>query len=201
MIDTSLKTKIIVVCGSSGSGKSSWVKQQIRKDKRIVIWDPDDEYGEITANRCTTIQQMTALMRDAGDKKPLAVRLVANGDYFNLWAAAVFRFGNCTAVAEEIADVTTPSKAPAGWGQLVRRGRKRGIAIYAVTQRPAESDKTALGNASELHVGMLNRAKDRAYMAAELDVPETDITQLGELEYLHRDHRQKTIKKGKLTFK
>jgi len=199
-VDVTKKAKIIVVCGSSGSGKSAWVKQQIKKEKRIVIWDTDDEYGTITNNRVTTIPEMTALMRQAGSKKPMVIRLVSQNQYFNLWAAAVFSFGNCVAVAEELADVTSPSKAPAGWGQLVRRGRKRGIEIYAVTQRPSESDKTAMGNASAIHCGMLNRANDRKYMAAELDVTETDISQLGELEYLHRDHKTKAITKGKLKF-
>jgi hypothetical protein len=200
-VDVTKKAKITIVCGSSGSGKSGWVKKQIKGKKRVVIWDADDEYGSITKLRCTTIPEMTALMRKAGSDKPLCVRLVSQGtDFFNLWSAAVFSFGNCIAVAEETADVTTPSKAPAGWGQLIRRGRKRGIEIFAVTQRPAESDKTAIGNASEIHCGMLNRANDRAYMARELDVTEEAINQLGELEYLHRDHKKKSIVKGKLTF-
>jgi len=199
-VDVTRKAEIITVCGSSGSGKSAWVKQQIAKDKRVIIWDTDDEYQSITNNRAATIPELTALMRQAGDKKPMCIRLVCDGAYFNLWSAAVFAFGNCTAVAEELADVTTPSKAPAGWGQLVRRGRKRGIKIFAVTQRPSESDKTTIGNASAIHCGMLNRSADRKYMAAELDITEQELSALGELEYLHREHKTKTLTKGKLKF-
>lgn len=214
MVDVSLNALIVAVTGSSGSGKSAWVKQQIAKKKRAVIWDPDNEYGDFTSHVVSRIQDLTAAMRQAGAKGNLKIRFVhprippSDKDarkriegYFNLWAAATFTFGHCVAVAEEISDVTSPGKAPPGWGQLVRRGRKHGIEIYGLTQRPSESDKTILGNASDLHCGMMNRAKDRKYMAEELDIPQVDIDNLQELEYWHRCHRKKTIVKGKLKFK
>jgi hypothetical protein len=113
---------------------------------------------------------------------------------------AAFSWGNCTAVAEETADVTTPAKAPVGWGTLVRRGRKRGISIIGVTQRPAESDKTIIGNATKIHCGMLKRPQDRKYMALEMDVPLQVVNELKPLEWLEVVAGIEGHKKGKLRF-
>src|SRR3569623_2110456 len=112
-VDVTRAASIIVVCGSSGSGKSAWVKQRIAKARRVLVWDVDDEYEGF--------ERITA---------PAALI-----EAFDLWARAAFAWGNCTAVAEELAGVTTPGKAPPGWHQLVSRGRKRGIEVIGETQR------------------------------------------------------------------
>ncbi|MGC3976451.1 MAG: hypothetical protein QM771_19020 [Nitrospira sp.] len=60
-------------------------------------------------------------------------------DDFNFWCEAIYYAGRYVepldAIAEELADVSTPGKAPLHWGILVRRGLKRGITIYAISQR------------------------------------------------------------------
>lgn len=195
-VDVTRAARIVVVCGSSGSGKSAWVKQQTRTDPRLIVWDPDDEYEGI--RRITGRRALVATLQKATG--PARLRYVGPLSDFDYWARCAFAWGNCTAVAEETADVTTPAKAPEGWGMLVRRGRKRGIAIYGVTQRPAESDKTIVGNATLIHVGRLARSQDRAYMAAELDAPRQRLDALQPLEWLERDMATGQITAGKLKF-
>jgi hypothetical protein len=63
--------------------------------------------------------------------------------------------------AEEIAYVTSHSKAPPWWGKVIRKGRASGLApIFVLRQRLAESDKTALGNATIISYGCLSCAAD-----------------------------------------
>ncbi len=196
-IDATRTACIELFCGSSGSGKSYKVKSKIAKAKRLVIFDPDDEYGEL-ANivTVTTAQSLLSKLKQF-PKGSLRIRYVANGEAaFNVWSKAVFAWGNCVAVAEEIAGVTSPGKAPAGWHTLVSRGRKRGITLYAVTQRPSESDKTILGNLSSIWVGRMSRSKDRKYMASELDVHVNDLTELKALDYLERDMLSNVVIRG-----
>jgi hypothetical protein len=48
MADGSRNTaKIIAVMGASGSGKSAWIKQQLRAGNpaRLLVWDPQEEFG------------------------------------------------------------------------------------------------------------------------------------------------------------
>jgi hypothetical protein len=196
-IDTTRQAQIELFCGSSGSGKSYKVKSKIKNASRLVIFDPDDEYTEIKGVQTVRTAQTLISLVQRNPKGALKVRYVANGDAaFNVWAKAVFAWGNCVCVAEEIAGVTSPGKAPTGWHTLVSRGRKRGITIYAVTQRPSESDKTILGNISRIWVGRMARDKDRKYMAAELDVNKDDITELQALDYLERDMLTNTVVRG-----
>lgn len=193
------------VVGSAGSGKTGWLKQQIAGASRLLVWDIEGQYTERTRTIRTRAELVRAIQKDGRySYQPATLQ------DFDFWARCAFVFcrigaeaGQKTAiVAEELADVTSPGKAPDGWGMLVRRCRKYGGDVYGITQRPAESDKTLFGNAMVLHVCGMQRANDRAYMARELDVPVADIAGLdrSRLEYLHKDMRSGKIERGRLTF-
>lgn len=184
-VDTSLDADIGVVCGSSGSGKSVVIKKALVKAKRAIVWDIDDEYtGPKGVPGMQRVTNMRELVTKLAKSKAGKFAYVGKVTEFESWCRAVFAWGVCTAVAEELAGVTSPGKAPPGWHTLVSRGRKRGIALIAVTQRPAESDKTIMGNASFMRVGRLARAQDRKYMASEIDVPESLLSGLKNREYI-----------------
>ncbi|MEW8027427.1 MAG: hypothetical protein AB2766_12645 [Candidatus Thiodiazotropha endolucinida] len=189
---------IVEVCGGAGSGKSAWVKRQIENERRVLIWDVNDEYqGVRVTNRRDLINAVK------GNKtKTFRIRYVppeVTQDEFSFWCDVAFIAGNLAAVAEETADVTSPGKAPPGWGKLVRRSRHQRVKVYGITQRPAESDKTIIGNATLIHCCMLKRAQDRVYMAKEMGVSFEEVNQLKPLEWIEvSDSGQKT--KGKLTF-
>lgn len=196
-VDASRAVSITVVCGASGSGKSAWVKQRIKKDRRkTLIWDIDDEYAEAGFVRCTSAVEFLTLAQ----RQKARVCYVAPRERFEFFCDVVFGVGDCIAVAEELAGVTTPGKAPPGWHRLVSRGRKRGIEIIGVTQRPSESDKTIMGNASLFHVCMMARAQDRAYMAREMDVQQDILNGLAPLEWVEKRRGVAGIERGKMRF-
>jgi len=198
-VDVTLKADITVVCGSSGSGKSAWVKKQIKVKPRVIVWDVDEEYtNEKGFEAVTSKRDLLRLVKSR--KKGRFAYVPKNLGEFDFWCKVAFAWGNCTAIAEETADVTTPAKAPEGWGVLVRRGRKRGISIIGVSQRPAESDKTIIGNASLIHCGMLKRPQDRKYMALEMDVDKSVLDSLKPLEWVEIKAGVQGHKKGKLRF-
>jgi len=103
-------------------------------------------------------------------------------------------------VVEELADVTSPGKAPQGWGEIVRKGRHYSGSIYGLTQRPTESDKTLAGNADVIHCGRLSFPRDRKTLAEYLDVPVDHITELQSLHWIERDMRTRELRTGVLTF-
>jgi hypothetical protein len=123
---------------------------------------------------------------------------------FDFFAEGAFWFGRqcggCTVVAEEIANVTSPGKAAAGWHRLISQGLEFGIDIHAITQRPAESDKTCIGNCSVLRTFPMRRANDRRYIAAELDVHVDTVNDLKEAHYLSRDMKTGALREGRLSF-
>lgn len=175
--------KIYVIAGASRSGKTAWTKRSTQKSRRICAWDPEDQWAQLPGwRRVTTKAELLAALRTPG---PLKVAYVAGGDLkaqFDFWAGAVMYAGRYVApldaIAEELADVTTPSKAPGNWGILLRRGLKRGINIYCLSQRWSEADKTAVGNASVFVLFRMSSGDDVRYMARKTRIPEADINAL-----------------------
>ncbi|MCE7642028.1 helicase HerA domain-containing protein [Vibrio fluvialis] len=199
-IDTKRACEHEAVFGASGSGKSYYVKQIVKGWKRALIWDPDDEYGEAPGVQLArSPSQVLELMK----RKAVRIRYVpATIDRkllekcFDFISLAAFIWGNCLYVGEEIADVTTPSKAAGGWGVVLRRGRKRGVKVVGVSQRPAECDKTLFTQARHIRTGRLDGEGDMQRLATTLRVPLAWVQQLGPLEFLTVDRTTGQLKAG-----
>lgn len=209
--------KLIISVGSSRSGKSYWVQEQIKAAPRVLVWDVKDEYARPF---CKTKQQpdRTKIKRGWVITRTKAELLKAlksnNGKFkichsvkgadlkgeFDYWARCAYTFGmrfEMDIVAEELSDVTSPGKAPPGWGMVCRKILGYGCNVWAITQRPAESDKTAIGNNSMIHCGRLSRAKDRKYMADEMDINQADINVLKPREWVEK-YASGEFKKGRI---
>ncbi|WP_428398416.1 hypothetical protein [Marinobacter salarius] len=200
-IDTTLSAAIQVVCGSSGSGKSVTIKKRLMKEKRLLIWDIDDEYtGDVGIPGCQRITSMAELAAKVKKAKAGKFAYVGPKSDFERWCRVAFAWGYCAVVAEETAGVTTPQKAPDAWHTLISRGRKRGIKpLVGVTQRPSESDKTIMGNATSIQCGRMTRFQDRKYMANEMDLPVEYLSRLGKKEYIRLDPETKEYFHGLIT--
>jgi hypothetical protein len=196
--------RLTVVSGASRCGKSTHVARLVRAARRVVAWDPEAQWCEQPGFRkVTTRKELLAAIQTAGHMK---LAYVAGGDLkaeFDFCCWAVMYAGRYIApldfIAEELADVTTPSKAPGNWGILVRRGLKRGINIYAISQRWSEADKTAIGNASE-YICFMSRPRDLDYVSRNTGVPLEDLAGLKPFEFIQFDPVSKQRDKKKLRF-
>ena len=127
---------ITAIVGSSGSGKTAWLKQQIATSSRLLGWGIEGQYTEKT-KAVYTKEQLVKAIQELHVRISYQPKQLADFDY---WARCAFAFVRLGAenglmtdiVAEELADVTSPAKAPEGWGMLVRRGRKYGANIYRI---------------------------------------------------------------------
>lgn len=181
-----LPNRHTVVAGRSGSRKTTWVKRQVKNARRLIVWDPHEDYP---VARYTSLAAFIRAIRQPG---PLQAGLTVDATpaAFERWCRAVRLVLSAdqptVVVAEEIAEVTSPSKASPEWGKLARGSRKFGATLYAVTQRPQESDKTIYTQAETLWVGRVAQ-KDRAYLAKELEVEKDRLDQLKKGEYLYKE--------------
>lgn len=191
------RPNITLVCGGSGSGKTAWLVRQIKRERRVLVWDMKGEYARDHGFEAVdTLPALIARLRAARVAR-IAFRSIRPAE-FDAFCRAAYAWGSCVVIAEELADVTTPGKAPLGWGMVVRRGRDRALIVYGVTQRPAESDKTILGNVTRIHCCMLPFARDREYMARQLDIAQARIDAMQPLDWIEREGM--TIRSGKLKF-
>lgn len=197
-----------LVCGSRGSGKSGWTIQRCEPAERLLVWDSVGEWSRLGLVR--PVRSLTELHRlittDLAHPGPFRYGYTGpvNAKTFNTFCKLAFVWMKAAPdgvlVVEELADVTTPGKAPEGWGEIVRKGRHYGGSIFGLTQRPAESDKTLAGNADVIHCGRLSFPTDRKTLAEYLDVPVKMITALPSLHYIERDMRTRELSTGVLSF-
>lgn len=196
--------RLVIVSGASRCGKSTQVARELRTANRVVAWDPEDQWSQLKGYRKITNRKiLLEAIQTSGHMRIAYVPTGTLQEEFDFLCRAVMyagRFiGPLVYVAEELADVTTPSKAPGNWGILVRRGLKRGITIYAISQRWAEADKTAMGNASE-YVVFASRANDINYISRRTGIPEPEIAALVAFEFIRFDPVTKHKEKKKLRF-
>lgn len=198
--------KLYVIAGASRSGKTAYTLQQTKNDRRVLAWDPEDQFSQAAGFiRVTSPKALLQAVESvgAGDGRVAYVASANLKDNFNLFAGVAFyffkKYGGGTVIAEELADVTTTAKAPDKWGILLRRGLKRGINIYAISQRWAEADKTAIGNASEFVCFRMN-GEDIPYMSRKTRIPVDELETLKTLEYIRFEPATQTRIRKKVRF-
>lgn len=197
--------RLYVISGASRSGKTAWTRKATAKARRVFAWDPEDQWSALQGfHKITTRKMLIAYMAKPG---PLKIAYVAGGDLkteFDFFCGCAMYAGRYVegleVIAEELADVTTPSKAPGKWGILLRRGLKRGITIRAISQRWSEADKTAVGNATDFVFFRMSSGDDVRYLSRKTKIDEAEINSLVPLQYVHMDALNGNILRGKLKF-
>jgi hypothetical protein len=200
--DQSNSADVIAVIGATGSGKGVFIKNyELKKsERRLLIWDYMREYGAFTDLQTPKLQ---SALQSLGGKQ---FRTAFHPDFedklrakqFDLFCKAAVHVGQLRLVVEELAFVTSPSFAPAGWKMVSSVGRHRGLRVIGASQRPAQVDKAFWSNCTEIHCGFLNYDDDQKTMARALGVALTDIQGLKPLEYIHKNVRTKEIKFGRV---
>lgn len=153
----------------------------------MIAWDPHDQWSQLPGwKRFGSLSDLHHSMQTSG-KARLAYVVGADDiqkrfDQFCQVALQWGRvFGPCSVIAEELADVSSSGKAPGGWGALLRGALKLNMDIYAISQRWAEADKTALNNASEI-VCFAMMPMDQAYMAKRTGIDAAELAALRKSE-------------------
>jgi DNA helicase HerA-like ATPase len=192
---------IVAVMGASGSGKSLYIKGELRRTRprRLIVWDALGEYGEF-GTPAATLGEVLAAAKAATFRRifrPSADPEQARKQ-FDVLCRIVFAAGDTTLVAEELAFVTSPSYAPPGWSECTLKGRHRALKIYGASQRPASIDKHFFGNATEIRTGRLNFARDVKTLADVLQVPAASVQSLQPLDYISRNMANGKISTGRL---
>lgn len=200
-----LDAKIWAVIGASGTGKGLWIKQQLKalNPARLVIFDVMDEYADFAKPAATTEAVRKSMI--AAGAGPLRVRYAPKGAdtkqlrrEFEALSSLVYAWRNCTYVAEELANVTTPSWAPAAWRKMTTSGRHQAVHIIGVTQSPAFVDKAFLGNATLIHCCALRQQPHRVAVATALDIEVGQVAGLQRFEWIERDFNTGALQLGRV---
>ncbi len=196
-----------LVASTTGGGKSSWVKRHplVKGADVLLIWDVDEEYRtNHIRSRVAWIRALKAGMK-SGKRVNLGLSLDATRENFEFFCRSVMAVADgqrpVVVIAEEIADVVPVGKASPEWGVLLRRGRKYAVTVFAVTQRPAECDKTAYSQTPFKWVGILANEADRKRYSQLIGVSQDDLMKMQPLEYYLKGPGPDSAKKGKVRFR
>ena len=179
-VDVTQAADIRAVMGATGTGKSHYVKPELEKAKRALVWDMEDEYTDIPAVK---LAELPAALHRAG-KGAVKLRFVPSTDEtkrkaeFDIFCRIAMAVGHLVIIAEELRFVTEPSRSPSGWAGINLRGRKRGLKVIGTSQRPASIDKDFLSNATFIRCGALGFPPDRSAVAAVMGIDPALIEQL-----------------------
>lgn len=191
--DPSLPNRHRLHVGTSGSGKSSRIRELLRAEKppRVVAWDPDEDFDLPRYESVAGFARALKAAHASGKRYRLALTTGAGPKAFAAWCDAVWAVRDpgrpLVAIVDELAAVVrSAGKAAPAWARLTSRGRKYGLIIWCGTQRPQEIDKTLYSNVGCLWSGRLKTARDRKLVAEEMDVSAEALAALGPLEYLER---------------
>jgi hypothetical protein len=177
----------------------------VAKHDRVVVYDPQLDWAAKGFSGCNSLSALARVLLDKA-AQPLKFTFAGRvrdpalfGDFCRL-VGAWARLEPATIVVEELAWSTSPGKAPAGWHELVTGALKYGVNLVSITQRPQESDKTALSQADIVRCFALDRPTDQKYMAGEMGIDAAELAALQPLHYVEFDRRARKIARGKLTF-
>lgn len=197
------------VLGASGSGKTTYVMQELRrtKPKRLLVWDTKGEFAEEGyAATVATLGELLSLLAAAGKTAPFALAYRPAGDekqmraQFNLFCKFAYAAKGLTVVAEELADVTTASYAVEGWRRLSSQGRSEGVRIYGMSQQPASIDKHFYGNVAKVRTGRLNFDNHIRTVSNAIGVPASEVRDLLPMMWIEKDMNSGAISRGTIIY-
>lgn len=158
--------KRMAVFGASGSGKTFFVKGLIADMDRIVVFDPEEEYGALKGfHEVRSLKALREVLADCwyGSFKLAYVPqpMKEEPELHNV-ALLIERIGEAyrlghtdkklMLVVDEL-NLSFPLNVKpehSGFARLCSRGRKRGINIIGISQRPAEIATRFRGNLSRI---------------------------------------------------
>lgn len=203
----------IGVWGASGSGKSSYVKKAIKGRKRLVVFDPLDEYGPLCKVKATSLDQVRKAMRanwhgftiaycPPASQEPrtlssLCKLLMAAQEPYK----ATGKGAGITLVVEEMNmcfPVNGGAQKSPGFADVCSRGRHYGIEVYGLSQRIAEVATRFRGNCTETVVLRQQGPRDLLAATDAIGGDKAAVAGLANLDYLHE--RQGTVTKGRIKF-
>lgn len=183
----------LLFAGGSGSGKSTQVKQQLRDENRVIVFDVMDEYGDLRdfARRATLkgVQQWMKKNWNRGfkvayvpDERKAPLQKQFN-DLCGLIQLAQKPYKDkkdnrqISLVVEEMNTVFSHSDVNkvTNFADICSRGRHYGINVYGVTQRIAEVATRYRGNCDAQYFFRQNEKVDLDRIKATCGKENADI--------------------------
>lgn len=123
--------EIIVLVGKTGMGKTTWTKDYLARQRRVLVLDPQREYAD-----ALHFDDLADLVDHVGEYRTFrcATEWPDDLDFLCQLALSV---GNVYLVVDEAQRVIPPRGELSPWlAHVIYRGRHRGVSLVVIAQRP-----------------------------------------------------------------
>ncbi len=166
----------ILVCGKSGSGKSSYIKALLGLHNRVIVFDPKNEYGKlgfkVVYDRKPFFEAL--LLKQNIKKDNIKIAFVpANNDDFNFFCAVAMNFNRAKEsliICEELASFCNTGKLTKHSATLINQIRAFGGVLVLTAQRCQEIAKSIVANVNIVNIHNSAFENDRKYLSNALGI-------------------------------
>lgn len=120
----------ILIAGMTGSGKSALTEKLIKNEKRVIIYDSKNEYGEPEENQSIHVSALGAFYFRTQD--------------FGYACDLAYRAGNCVLVLDDAGEYMAKPLLES-FEKVIREGRHSKVNIIVTTQRIPDLAPVARG--------------------------------------------------------
>jgi len=181
------QNKIILVLGKLGTGKTTLVKNIIRKKqargsthKNIIVFDVLNEYSDYPAFNYYSLQDFENYQ---GNKRYIPfMNLFLESEIIS--DIALFQ-GNSILVIEET-DVVYRNTNPESLTRLLHLSRHKNIDVILIARRPFFIPRLITSLCSTIYVGSIQEKRDIEYLK-DFNFSETDIRKLKNFKFIKKD--------------
>lgn len=150
---------IVGIIGVTGYGKTTFARKLLRKSDRLVVFDPQDDFDELTP--VSTLHELAHILQD--EEFRLAVRLENTDEYVQA-AQVVGYYRGIDLLIDEANIWTRPNFTPEPFKQLIFRGRRREIRVVWTSQRPGLVSRDLSSQSMYLVTFRLIEPRDLTYL-------------------------------------
>jgi hypothetical protein len=139
------QNQIVGIVGRKGTGKSSYLRELLRRCPRFLVFDVMAEHARQGGNQLESPTQLDRFLKWSRAQEKFAASYIPDGaldEEIEEVARLVYGRGHLCFACEEVPLYTQPGYMPPLLGKLVRTGRHRHIDVAWTAQRAAEVPKT-----------------------------------------------------------
>lgn len=179
----SLRNKIVVILGRKGSGKSTLARSIVKRLRRVVIFDPHEEYPAV---RCRSIAALVSFMELEHHKPTFRVACTFDDmDEYETAIAVVREVGNMWIIVEELNFFVDCWSRDKPYLDLIRFGRHDRVSILLIAQRAAEIPKLFTSQADAIVSFRQSEPRDLDYLTKIGHVGAEGAARIAALPELH----------------
>jgi hypothetical protein len=145
------KNQIIAVFGHRGSGKSTWIAENIEDWKPFVLVDPlyDPKFQALNLYKVKSVEEAIEVFRDSD---PQRVYISPNLETFDFFCGLVLARRGMTLVVDEVDHYSNSYYLSPYFKKLIKYGRHRETNLVVASRRPKEMNPLLRSQANKFIV-------------------------------------------------